>query len=84
MRADEFVASRIVEAVVHGIDLAQALGGESFATSAGIAATAAILDDLLARRTVPGRPPELSDDLEWILAASGRAESADNRLPLIG
>ena len=26
MRADEFVASRIVEAVVHGIDLAQALG----------------------------------------------------------
>jgi hypothetical protein len=84
MRADEFVASRIVEAVVHGIDLTQALGRDSTATAEGIAATAAILDDLLARRTVPGRPPELSDNLEWILAASGRAASSDNRLPLIG
>ncbi len=46
--------------------------------------TAAIMDDLLARRTIPGRPPELPDDLEWILAASGRAGSGDNRLPLIG
>jgi Mycothiol maleylpyruvate isomerase N-terminal domain len=84
MRADEFVASRIVEAVVHGIDLTQALGRESIATAEGIAATAAILDDLLARRTVPGRPAELADDLEWILAASGRGGSTDNRLPLIG
>jgi hypothetical protein len=84
MRVDEFVASRIVEAVVHGIDLTQALGRESIATADGIAVTAAILDDLLARRTVPGRPTELSADLDWILAASGRAESGDNRLPLIG
>ena len=84
MRVDEFVASRIVEAVVHGIDLTQALGRPSIATADGIAVTAAILDDLLARRTVPGRPAGLSDDLDWILAASGRAESGDNRLPLIG
>ena len=84
MRVDEFVASRIVEAVVHGIDLTQALGRDSIATPAGIAATAAILDDLLARRTIPGRPAEFSDDLDWILAASGRAESGDTRLPLIG
>ena len=84
MRADEFVASRIVEAVVHGIDLTQALGQQNIATAEGIAATAAILDDLLARRTVAGRPPELSEDLQWILAASGRAGSTDNRLPLIG
>jgi uncharacterized protein (TIGR03083 family) len=84
MRADEFVASRIVEAVVHGIDLTQALGRDSIATPEGIAATAAILDDLLARRTIPGRPAELSNDLDWILAASGRAEYSDTRLPLIG
>jgi uncharacterized protein (TIGR03083 family) len=84
MRADEFVASRIVEAVVHGIDLAQALGTPYFATAEGVAATAAILDDLLARRTTGARPAELADDLDWILAASGRAESSDNRLPLIG
>jgi uncharacterized protein (TIGR03083 family) len=84
MRADEFVASRIVEAVVHGIDLAQALGMPYFASPDGIAATAAILDDLLARRTTGRRPAALTDDLDWVLAASGRAPSDDNRLPLIG
>jgi hypothetical protein len=84
MRVDEFVASRIVEAVVHGIDLAQALGTPYFATADGIAATAAILDDLLARRTTGSRPAGLSGDLDWILAASGRAPTDDNRLPLIG
>jgi len=84
MRVDEFVASRMVEAVVHGIDLTQALGRDTIATPDGIAITAAILDDLLARRTVAGRPAQLADDLDWILAASGRAESADTRLPLIG
>jgi uncharacterized protein (TIGR03083 family) len=84
MRVDEFAASRIVEAVVHGIDLAQALGSPYFATADGIAVTAAILDDLLARRTTGRRPAALSDDLDWILEASGRAPSDDNRLPLIG
>ena len=84
MRVDEFVASRIVEAVVHGIDLAQALGSPYFATADGIAVTAAILDDLLARRTTGRRPAALSDDLEWVLAASGRAPADDSRLPLIG
>ena len=84
MRVDEFVASRVVEAVVHGVDLTQALGREIVATPDGIALTAAILDDLLARRTIAGRPAELADDLDWILAASGRAECGDNRLPLIG
>jgi hypothetical protein len=84
MRVDEFVASRIVEAVVHGLDLTLALGRECMASPAGISATAAILDDLLARRTVGERPASLSDNLEWVLAASGRAASDDNRLPLIG
>ena len=48
----------------------------------GIAAE--ILDDLLARRTVAGRPADLSDDRAWVRAASGRAEHDDPRLPLIG
>ena len=52
MRVDEFVASRIVEAVVHGLDLTLPLGLETIASKEGIAATAAILDDLLARRTL--------------------------------
>jgi hypothetical protein len=84
MRLDEFVPSRIVEAVVHGVDLTDALGREPVATPAGIAVTAAILDELLARRTVAGRPADLTDDWEWILAASGRADHDDPRLPLIG
>jgi uncharacterized protein (TIGR03083 family) len=84
MRVDEFVASRIVEAVVHGVDLTQALGRDYIATTDGIIETASILDDLLARRTVGRRPPELSNNLEWILAASGRSYFEDARLPLIG
>jgi uncharacterized protein (TIGR03083 family) len=84
MRLDEFVASRIVEAVVHGLDLTDATGRDPIATPDGIAYTAALLDELLARRTVAGRPADLSDDLTWIRAASGRASHADPRLPLIG
>src|SRR6266699_1164968 len=49
MRVDEFAASRIVEAVVHGLDLTLALGRDPVASAEGIAATAAILDDLLSR-----------------------------------
>jgi hypothetical protein len=52
MRVDEFVASRVVEAVVHGLDLTLALGRDTIATPEGVALTAAILDDLLARRTL--------------------------------
>jgi hypothetical protein len=85
MRLDEFVPSRVVEAVVHGLDLTDALGLDPAATAEGIALTAEILDDLLARRTVAGRPADLADDLTWIRAASGRGlDHPDPRLPLIG
>jgi Mycothiol maleylpyruvate isomerase N-terminal domain len=84
MRLDEFVVSRVVEAVVHGLDLTDALGHDNIATPDGIAITAEILDDLLARRTVAGRPADLADDWQWILAASGRGAHSDPRLPLIG
>jgi hypothetical protein len=84
MRLDEFVPSRIVEAVVHGMDLTDALGRPSIATPEGVAATAAMLDELLARRTVAGRPTDLADDTSWVRAASGRSPHPDPRLPLIG
>jgi hypothetical protein len=85
MRLDEFVPSRIVEAVVHGIDLTEAVGREPIATPEGVAVTAGIMDDLLACKTVAGRPADLAaDDLAWVRAASGRAEHPDPRLPLIG
>jgi len=84
MRLDEFVPSRVVEAVVHGMDLTDALGREPIATPEAVALTAGILDDLLARKTVAGRPADLADDLAWVRAASGRGEHPDPRLPLIG
>jgi hypothetical protein len=85
MRLDEFVASRILEAVVHGLDLSDAMGWEPMATPEGIGVAADILDDLLARRTVAGRPGDLRDNLTWIRAASGRSlDHPDPRLPLIG
>jgi len=85
MRLDEFVPSRIVEAVVHGVDLTDALGRDRMATDGAVAVTAAILDELLARRTVAGRPADLvDDDWAWVRAASGRSDHPDPRLPLIG
>ena len=84
MQLGEFVPSRVVEAVVHGLDLTDALGQDPIATPEGVAMTAAIFDQLIARRTVPGRPADLADDMAWVRAASGRAPHADPRLPLIG
>jgi len=84
MELGEFAPSRIVEAVVHGFDLTDALGRETIATADGIAFSAALMDELLRRRTVGGRPSDLSDDLAWVRAASGRAAHDDPRLPLIG
>src|SRR5213078_1690732 len=84
MQLGAFVPSRVVEAVVHGMDLTDALGQDPIATPEGVAMTAAIFDELIARRTVPGRPAGLSDDLAWVRAASGRAPHPDPRLPLIG
>ena len=84
MRLGEFVPSRMVEAVVHGLDLTDALGQDSIATPEGVSVTAAIFDELLARITVPGRPADLADDMTWVRAASGRAPHPDPRLPLLG
>jgi hypothetical protein len=85
MRLDEFVASRVVEAVVHGMDVTDALGRQPLTTPRATAVTAQIMDELLARRTVAGRPADLvGDDTAFIRAASGRGKHTDPRLPLIG
>ena len=83
MRLDEWIPSRTVEAVVHGIDLTDAVAAPAISTAGGVATTTAILDELLARRTVAGRPADLSDDVSFIRAASGRATNPDPRLPLV-
>ena len=83
MRLDEWIPSRTVEAVVHGLDLTNAVGMAPIAGPAGVATTADILDQLLARRTVAGRPHDLDDDMAFISAAAGRSAHADPRLPLL-
>src|ERR671935_434938 len=42
MRLDEFVASRVVEAVVHGFDPTRVINRESIATPEGVAVTAGV------------------------------------------
>jgi hypothetical protein len=59
-------------------------GQDPIATSEGVAMIAALLDELLARRTVADRPADLTEGLAWVRAASGRAPHSDPRLPLLG
>jgi uncharacterized protein (TIGR03083 family) len=84
IRLDEFVATRVVEAVVHGMDLTDALGRSPLEMPKATPIAAEILDEVLARTRVPGRPADLAgDDLAFIRAAAGRGEHPDARLPVV-
>jgi hypothetical protein len=85
IRLDEFVATRVVETVVHGMDLTDALEMPPLPIPKATPMAAEILDELVARRTVPGRPADLvEDDLAFIRAASGRGQHPDPRFPVVG
>jgi uncharacterized protein (TIGR03083 family) len=85
MRLDEFVATRLVETQVHGMDLTDALGVAPLQMPATTLMAAEVLEEVLARRAVPGRPADLEgDDLGFIRAAAGRGEYPDPRLPIVG
>jgi uncharacterized protein (TIGR03083 family) len=85
MRLDEFVATRLVETRVHGMDLTDALGAPLLHMPKTTMMAAEVLDEVLARRAVPGRPADLEgDDLAFIRAAAGRGEHPDPRLPIVG
>src|SRR5262245_2721252 len=85
MRLDEWIPTRTVEAVVHGIDVADALGKPASAPGPRLQATPHLLDAVLVRRTRAGRPADLLEDgLAWVRAASGRGRHDDPRLPLLG
>jgi hypothetical protein len=85
MRLDEFVATRLVETQVHGMDLTDALGAPPLQMPKTTTMAAEVLDEVLARRAVPGRPVDLEgDDLGFIRAAAGRGEYPDPRLPVVG
>ncbi len=85
MRLDEFVATRLVETRVHGLDLTDALEMPPLDMPRTTTMAAEVLDEVLARRAVPGRPADLeADDLAFIRAAAGRSEHPDPRLPVVG
>jgi uncharacterized protein (TIGR03083 family) len=85
MRLDEFVATRLVEVQVHGMDLTDALGAPLLSMPRVTTMAAEVLDEVLARRAVPGRPADLAgDDLAFIRVAAGRGEHPDPRLPVVG
>jgi uncharacterized protein (TIGR03083 family) len=56
MRLDEFVATRLVETRVHGLDLTDALGMPPLPMPPTTTMAAEVLGEVLARRAVPGRP----------------------------
>lgn len=69
MRLDEFLATRVLEIAVHGLDLAHALQRPPWITPGGAALTRAILVGLLG-----DDPPSLlgRNDVAFIEAATGR------------
>jgi uncharacterized protein (TIGR03083 family) len=84
MRLDEFMATRPVEIVVHGLDLTDALGRPPLPMPKAVPIAAAMLDEVLARVRVAGRPADLvDDDLGFIRAAAGRGEHPDPRFPIV-
>ena len=84
MRLDDFMATRTVEAVVHGLDLTGALGRAPLSMPTAVPMAAGFLDEVVARTTVPGRPADLvGDDLAFIRAASGRGDHPDPRFPVV-
>jgi uncharacterized protein (TIGR03083 family) len=84
IRLDEFVPTGVLEVVIHAMDVTDALGEPPLPLPRGTTVVAEILDELVARKRVPGRPADLEDDLTFIRAASGRGEHPDARYPVIG
>lgn len=79
IRFDDFLATRLLELTVHGLDLANAAGLEVGPDDDALTVTAAILD-----RRLPGpRPDDLQQPNAWVEAATGRTDHHDERLPVI-
>jgi hypothetical protein len=81
IRIDEFVGTRVVEATVHGLDLAEAITMPPWPTPGGLAITHAILVALL------GDSPPASlaaDEIAFIETATGRRPLAAAALGELG
>jgi uncharacterized protein (TIGR03083 family) len=83
MRIDEFIATRVVEVVVHGLDLAQALDRSFTPSREAVDCVADVLDSLGGRKGID-RPESLADGWLWVQVASGRRRHDDFPTPLLG
>ncbi len=83
IRTDEFIDTRIVEAVVHGLDLAQALDRAATPSELAVKRTAEVLDTLHRRQRNGTRPESLADDWLWVQVAAGRRRHDDFPTPLL-
>lgn len=78
LRLDEFLKTRVLEMVVHGLDLTDALNRDPVSTTEGLAVTTGILDGLLD----DPRPPHWTPH-EYIRKGTGRQPlSSDDRQSL--
>jgi hypothetical protein len=81
MRLDEFLKTRILEIVVHCVDLTDALQERPVATTHGLVVTVTILDGLLAEK----RPTELAwSDIDFIRKGTGREPLTDGEGAVLG
>lgn len=78
MRLDHYLTSRVVEVTVHGLDVRASLGLEEVATPQGLVVTCAVLEGLAG-----GRPPDLEEDVGFVLAATGRRPHGAAGFPLL-
>lgn len=78
MRLDEYVATRVLEVVVHHLDVRAALDLPPASTPAGSRLTMSILEALLGE----SRPRNMGRS-RFILAATGRLAVDDPRFPLL-
>ncbi len=81
LRLDEFLATRVLEIGVHGLDLAAALGRDPSITSGGVAVVRGILVGLLGQE-----PPAVLgwDDVAFIEVGTGRRPLAANEREVLG
>ncbi|MDW3176510.1 MAG: maleylpyruvate isomerase N-terminal domain-containing protein [Acidimicrobiia bacterium] len=76
---DQFLATRVLEMTVHGLDLAAALVADGSPAPCAASVTASLLD----MRLDGPRPSDLTDDVAWIEAGTGRSTHDDARLPVL-
>jgi hypothetical protein len=83
LRLDDFVATRVIELVVHGDDLARSV--PAIAPPPLLEGAVALVVDMLTNAYTDrvGRTPQVDDHMTWVRLATGRAPSDDPALPLL-